>query len=118
MAIHKKLSIYKAGYELLNLATELSKNLPRHFKASIGGKIRDECVEVMVLIFRANCARNKAPHIDDLIEHVQIAELLFRLSHDKRFFSHEQYAKLIELTDSIGRQASGWKKYAASSPAS
>ena len=113
MALHTNLPIYKVAYNLLDTITDLAKNMPRDFKASIGGKLRDECVEIVVLIFRANCAHDKVPHLDLLIERLQVTELLLRLSRDKRLVSTRQYAQAIELTNSIGKQASGWRKYAA-----
>jgi len=116
MALHTNLPIYKVAYDLLGVVTELVKNMPRDFKSSIGGKISGECVEIVVLIFRANCARDKAPHIGDLIERLQVCELLLRLSRDKRLISTVQYAKAIELTNMVGKQAGGWRK--ATSPAS
>ncbi len=115
MGIHTSLPIYKVAYDLLNVVTELVKNMPRDFKRSIGGKIADECVEIVVLIFRANCARDKAPHLGELIERLQVAELLLRLSKDKRLISTAQYAKAIELTNGVGKQAGGWRKSASSS---
>ena len=114
MAIHTSLPIYKVAYDLLDAATDMTKNMPRDYKASIGGKIREECVELMVLIFRANTARDKSTHLTSLLERVQVAELLIRLSKDKRFISVAQYAKAIKLTSEIGKQANGWRKYAAS----
>ena len=117
MAHHTSLPIYKVSYDLLDVITDLSKNMPRDFKASIGGKLRDECVDIVTLIFRANCAREKTAHLDGLIERLQVSELLLRLSRDKRLISPGQYAKAIELTNSIGKQANGWRR-SASSPAS
>lgn len=114
MALHTSLPIYRAAYSLLDVITDLSRNMPRDFNASIGGKLRDECVEIVVRIFRANCVRDKAADIEALIEHLQIAELLLRLSRDKRLISTGQYAKAVELTTSIGKQASGWRRSAAS----
>ncbi len=114
MTIHTHLPIYKVAYDLLDAATDMTKNMPRDFKHSIGGKIREECVELMTLIFRANIARDKTPHLLMLLERVQVAELLIRLSKDKRFISVGQYAKAISLTSSISKQANGWRKYAAS----
>ena len=52
MAIHTNLPIYKVAYDLLDVVTELVKNMPREFKRSIGGKVSDECVEIVTLIFR------------------------------------------------------------------
>ena len=98
MAIHTSLPIYKVAYDLLDAVTDLAKNMPRDFKASIGGVIRDECVKITVLIFRANTARDKAPHLVDLIERLQVTELLLRLSVDKRLISNPKYAKTVLLT--------------------
>ena len=112
MALHTNLPIYKVAYGLFDFGVDLAKNMPRDFKQSIGGKFRDECIEIMVLIFRANTATEKAPHLGILIERLQVAELLLRLSRDKRLISTGQYAKAVELTQSIGKQASGWRRAA------
>lgn len=117
MALHTELPIYKVAYDLLDAITDLAKNMPRDFKQSIGGKLRDEGVEIVTLIFRANCAREKAPHLEKLIERLQVAELLLRLSRDKRLISTGQYAKAIEITNKVGKQAGGWRR-SAMSPAS
>jgi hypothetical protein len=114
MALHTQLPIYKVAYDLLDIVTDLVKNMPRDFKQSIGGKISAECVEIVVLIFRANCARDKTTHLGELIERLQVAELLLRLARDKRLIATGGYAKTIELTQSIGKQANGWRKHAAS----
>ena len=110
MALHTDLPIYKVAYDLLDAITDLAKNMPRDFKQSIGGKLRDEAVEITVLIFRANCAQEKAPFLVELVERQQVAELLLRLSRDKQLISTGQYAKVIQLTNSIGKQANGWRK--------
>lgn len=113
MALHTQLPIYKVAYDLLDIVTDLVKNMPRDGKQSIGGKISAECVEIVVLIFRANCARDKATHLGDLIERLQVAELLLRLARDKRLIATGGYAKAIELTQSIGKQANGWRRSSA-----
>jgi len=115
MALHTELPIYKQAYDLLDAMTDLVKNMPRDFKASIGSKLRDECVEIMLLIFRANVSRDKVKHIEDLIERLQVAELLLRLSRDKRMISIAQYAKVVKMTTGIGKQAGGWRRYSQSS---
>jgi hypothetical protein len=117
MALHTELPIHKVAYDLLDAITDLARNMPRDFKQSIGGKLRDEVVEIVVAIFRANCARDKAPHLEALIERLQVAELMLRLSRDKRLISTGQYARAIQLTNSIGKQANGWRR-SATSPAS
>jgi hypothetical protein len=110
MALTTTLPIYKVAYNLLDVITDLTKNMPRDFKMSIGGKLRDECVEIVTLIFRANVAADKSVHLEGLLERLQVSELLLRLSKDKRLISVGQYAKAIELTNSVGKQATGWKR--------
>ena len=112
MAIHTQLPIYREAYRLFDVVMDLSKNMPRDFKQSIGSKLRDECIEILVLIFRANTMRDRAGYLLDLIERLQVAELLLRLSRDKRLISTKQYAAAAELTTSIGKQANGWRRSA------
>jgi hypothetical protein len=114
MANHTQLPIYKVAYDLLDVTTDLVRHMPRDLKGSIGAKINAECIEIIVLVFRANCARDKAPHLGELIERLQVCELLLRLSRDKRIISTKQYAAAVELTTSVGKQAGGWRRSALS----
>lgn len=116
MAIHTQLPIYKVAYDLLSVATDYVINMPRPIKASLGNRVTELCVEIVLLILRANCAGNKVPHLTILLERAEELNLLLRLCRDKRFISTGQYAKAIELTASIGKQANGWRKRNASSP--
>jgi hypothetical protein len=110
MGMHTDLSIHKVAFDLLSLATDITRNIPRDFKAGLGAKIRDECIEVMVLIARANAAHDKQLHLGSLVERIQVIEFLLRLFKEKRFISIPQHASAIALTASIGKQANGWKR--------
>jgi hypothetical protein len=117
MSLHTELPIFKVAYDLLDLSTELARNMPRDHKVLLGAPIRDECVKLSVLIYRANTAQDKRAHLSELIERVQVAELLIRLCRDKRLISVKQYAAAVALTQSVGRQANAWRKHSAASPA-
>jgi hypothetical protein len=111
MALHIDLPIYKLAYDLLSLATDLTRNMPRDFKASMGAQIRHECIGLIVLIGRANIAADKVPHLDAMLEALQVVELLMRLAHDKRFISPKQWAASVAITERIGAQAGGWRNW-------
>lgn len=117
MALHTQLPLYKLAYDLLGLAVELVRNMPRDIKVSLGAVIRDECVRMLVLVARANASSNKVPHITELLEARETVELLLRTCHDKRFISSGQWAGAIELMQRIGQQAGGWRKQSAASAA-
>ena len=112
MAIHSSLPIYKTAYDLLDVVTDLAKNMNRDFKRSIGEKISTECIEITILVFRANVAQVKEPHLVELVERLQVIELMLRLAMDKRLISKGSYAKAVELSTSIGKQANGWRRAA------
>ena len=115
MALASTLPIYRVTYDLLQVVTRITRDMPRDYKQSLGGKIREECVELTVLIYRANCSRDKRSHLELLQERLQVVMLLLRLAKDMKLISTGQFAQTIELTDQIGKQSSGWLK--ASSPA-
>jgi hypothetical protein len=117
MAIHTQLPIYKVSYDLLDASVDFVANMPRSFKSVIGSRVSQLCLDLVLLIYRANCARDKVPHIEQLLERTQELEMWFRLLSDKRFISKAQHAKAIALTTSVGKQANGWKKHHVASPA-
>ena len=110
MAQYKHLPIYKTTYELLTLITKRTKDYPRDFKYSLGDKIRNECVDLVVLIYKANSIKNRNELIETINERLNLIELLLRLSKDMRLLSVQGFAEIVELTDSLMRQANGWLK--------
>lgn len=117
MAVTTTLPIYKVAYDLFREVTESTRNMPRDVKQSLGGRVRDETLEIVTLIFRANAALDKVPHLNDLLERLEVVNLLLRLARDMHFIATKQYAAAIALTDQVGKQAGGWrKKQSASSP--
>ncbi|RDU99173.1 four helix bundle protein [Trinickia dinghuensis] len=110
MALHTELDIYKTGYDLFTRVTKIVENMKRPFKHLIGEEIVRETAKLLILVYRANIADDKAPHLSVLIEKVKLVELFLRLSLDDEKISPRQYYGTILLTQSIGKQASGWRK--------
>ena len=116
MALHTDLEIHKVAEELLGLSLDLVRNIPRDLKQVVGAKIRDECLQVLVLIGRANMTRDKLPHINLLLESIWMLNYLLRALTNRGLISKGQHAKAMMMTVSIGRQAKAWKK-SATAPA-
>ena len=118
MSQYKHLPIYKATYELLEAVTRKTKDFPRDFKYSLGDKIRNECIELVVFIYKANSMREqREDHLRQIVERVQVIELMLRLAKDLRLLSVDAFSEIVLLTDSIARQAQGWLKHTAGSRA-
>jgi hypothetical protein len=108
MAKYKHLPIYKTTYELLEMVTRKTKDFPKDFKYSLGDKIRNECIELVVFIYKANSENKKQEDIANILERVQVIELMLRLSRDLRILNTKSFSEIVALTDSLGRQAQGW----------
>jgi len=111
MALHTDTRIFKATYDLSLLVTKLVANMPRNYKADFGANLRRQCFDLVMQVYRANSAADRPPLIRSLREGVEAANLSLRLASDLHLISRGQYGKAIELTDSIGRQATGWLKH-------
>ena len=110
MAQYEHLPIYKQTYDILLRTLEATKDFPREYKFTLGEKLKNELLEVIVLIYRANSAINKKQHIESILERIQAVQLLLRLSHDMKILTRRNYAALSQMTDSLGKQAQGWLK--------
>lgn len=116
MARTTELAIYRPAYELLQFLAKLTQQYPRGYRQGLGREVFAEAQAVVVRIFRANSAgSNTRPLvIEDLQEHLGTLKLLLRLSKDLHLISSASYGATVEFTDAIGKQASGWLKYARS----
>jgi hypothetical protein len=110
MAQYQHLPIYKQTYDILLRTMTATKDFPREYKYSLGQKIKDELIELVVTIYRANSAADKVRHIESILERVQAIQLMMRLSHDMHILPRRHYAALSEMTESLARQAQGWLK--------
>lgn len=94
------------------MVTRKTKDFPRDFKYSLGDKIRNECIELVVFIYKANTLRQqRKEHLQQILERVQVIELMLRLAKDLRLFNVTAFSEIVLLTDSLARQAQGWIAY-------
>ena len=80
MARYQHLPIYRLTYELLTRVMSVTGEFPREYKFTLGQKLKDEVVEMVVLIYRANSAMDKHPSIASLLERIEVVGLLIRLN--------------------------------------
>ena len=104
VARYQHLPIYKLTYELLLKVVKRTKDFPKEFKYTLGEKLKDELMELIVLIYRANSEEDRVGTIRIIAERVQVIELLVRLSQDLKLISKAQYASLVEATQSLNKQ--------------
>ena len=115
MALHSDTEIYAAVVELAKFAITAARQMPRDVKQLLGASLRDESVWLGVLVMRMNKAIGpaKAPHIEEILEHVEIITFTLRLARDLRFIDTKTFAASLPLTVSIGKQATALRNHFA-----
>ena len=111
MALHTDTEIYKSTYDLIKLVTQLVANMPKNFKADFGAELRRRCMTLVMRTYEANTNADKAAILQRMRMEIETVNLSLRLAVDLRLISVNQYSRAIAITDSIGKQATGWQKY-------
>jgi four helix bundle protein len=117
MAIYENLPVYKASYDLLLELYEVCKNLPRDHRFTIGERLKEKLMDMMVCIYHANSTTNesKAAHLKQAREYMVEIKLYIRLLHDMKQLSVRRFAVLTEKTESVSKQLTAWAKSVRSS---
>lgn len=110
MAMYDTLPVFKKGYDLLIEIYKMTGNLSREYKYSVGEKLKNDTLELLLEIYRANMSREKEIYIDRCRENTEIVRLLIRLLHDLRQINPKKMIALNILIENISKQLSGWKK--------
>jgi hypothetical protein len=112
LSLHTDLAIYQSADALFDLALDMQKHIPREFRLVVGQRVAGECADILLLVGRANKARAEARvgHLEALAERIEAVTILLRAAQRKRAISNGTWSKTIELTDSLGKQCTGWLK--------
>ncbi|MDF3822569.1 four helix bundle protein [Leptospira sp. 96542] len=115
MSLAKDLDIYQAARDLLTFALEIQAHISKAYRATLGAPIGHECMQIVLRITKANKARDasRAEHIAKLQEHLESVTVLLRSAFDLKQIGNKAWARSIELTDSVSKQAAGWLKKTA-----
>ena len=110
MAMYDTLPVFKKGYDLLIEIYKMTSGLSREYKYTLGEKLKNETLELLLLIYKANLSRGKEVHIDKCRENTEVVRLLIRLLYDLRQISIKRMIALNILIENVSKQLSGWKK--------
>ena len=108
MAQYTHLQLYRTSYNLLLEVMHVTKNFPREFKYSLGEKIQNAIVELLICIYKANSARDRAGFILQIIEYAQFLGVYFRISFDLKIITEIKYTHFTQELASVSKQAQDW----------
>ena len=114
--LYDGLPVFADVYSLTKLVFVCTQDFPREHKYTLGQDMKRDCLLLLRTIYRANKSRDRHAVLDGFLDDFELLKLEVRLSADLKLLSLKKQAELARLTDSVGRQITGWRN--ASSNAS
>ncbi len=108
-----ELPVYRSSYLLLLNSFKLIKNLSREYKYTIGEKLKNEIMDLLMNVYIANKTKKaltKLEKIENTILNVEVIKLLFRLLFDLHEISLKEHVKVSVDIENVRRQLIGWER--------
>lgn len=110
MARYDSLPVFKASYDLLVNIFRFSSNFAREYKYTVGEKLKNETLQLIVLVYRANSSRSKVEIIQEAREQVELIRVLIRLMHELKQINIKSFVNINKQIESVSKQLTGWQK--------
>ena len=111
MSQYDHLPVYRTTYDFLIQTFGVVKEFPKEYKYTLGDKIKNEIIELIANVYRANTQKEKGDTIQQARENTEILRLYIRLLKDLRIIGLEKFISLNLSIESISKQLSAWQKY-------
>jgi len=110
MALYNDLPVYKAGYDLLAEIFQFVKNFNKEYKYTVGEKLKNETLEMITNIYRANSRAEKRELLQSARENIEVIRLLLRLTKDLKQIDLKKFIIINEKIEEVSKQLAGWQK--------
>jgi four helix bundle protein len=110
MANYIELPVYKASYDLLLQVFNLTHNLNREYKYTLGEKLKNEITDLLSNIYRANRIREKEMYLKTARENIELVRLQIRILKDLKQISNKKHIFINQSIESVSKQLAGWHK--------
>ena len=91
--------MYKKSYDLLLQLFELTRHFKREHKYTIGNTLKDEVLDLIILIFRANSRTDKEDILQTARDHIEVIRLYMRALFDMKQINLKQFVQVNQDVD-------------------
>ena len=115
MALFSELPVYKLGYDLLIAIYERTKLFTREHKYTLGEKLKNETLELLINIYKANKSKQatRLQYIDSARQNIEVVRLLLRVTKDLKIIGIKGHVALSVQVEELSEQLTSWQKYTA-----
>jgi len=111
MAMYNHLPVYKVSYDLLVEIFRYAKDFSREYKYTVGESIKNEVLEMIKNIYRANSSQlSRREIIGSARENLEVIRLYLRLLKDLQQINTKKFIFLNEKIESVSKQLTAWQK--------
>jgi len=110
MALYNDLAVYKVSYDLLVEIFQFVKNFNKEYKYTVGEKLKNETLEMIMNIFRANSRQQKNEVLQTARENVEVIRVLLRLVKDLKQIDLNKFVIINKKIEEVSKQLAGWQK--------
>jgi hypothetical protein len=112
LKLASKTRIYVDTRRLLDEMIDITVNFPRAYKYSIGSRMRDISITLLLCAAKAYMEKDLGVRIRALTDFqtsFEVLKTLVRIAGERKWISLGRHAHIAELMESIGRQSTAWK---------
>lgn len=112
MKVSSGTKIYVDCRSLLDEILNITVDFPKNYKFTIGTKMQEYSIESLNDISGAYINKSLNKRIDYLTNFqtkFETLKTLIRISGERKWISMKKFARISELTSSIGKQSTAWK---------
>ncbi len=86
------------------------KWFPKEYKYSLGDKIKNETIELISNIYKANLQKDKKDMLSIARENIELVRLYIRICKDLKVINIQKFIEINLLIESISKQLYAWMK--------
>jgi len=86
------------------------KGFPKEYKYSLGDKIKNETIELISNIYKANLQKEKKYRLSIARENIELVRLYTRICKDLKVINIAKFIEINLLIESISKQLYAWMK--------
>lgn len=110
MALYYELPVYRVSYDLIVEIFAFTKQFGKEYKYTIGERLKNEAIELVIGIYQANMRRDKDTAILSARERVETIRLLVRILKDVQQIGIERLISVNEKIESLSKQLVAWQR--------
>lgn len=104
------LPIFVKWIDFLKWLLSKTEKFPKKVRFTFSNRMNNLALDIVERLVEARYSRSKYPILRQANLNLEKLRILFRISYESRFLSHEAYEHGVKKMNEVGRMLGGWMK--------